>query len=125
MLGRFQQSRLRIEIEATEAAIREALLCPTQFRQWLCPQQFSDGLPERLQAGLVFTGWLGPVTTHHQVQRVDTHSLHLLLSGAIDGVHHWHWGDGWVQSSIEGVSLVPIGVSHTVGLLRFKQFLSH
>ncbi|HEY9644885.1 MAG TPA: hypothetical protein V6C88_00875 [Chroococcidiopsis sp.] len=115
---------LRIEIEATEAAIREGLLCPTQFRQWLCPQRFSDGLPERLQAGLVFTSWLGPVTTRHEVQRVDAHSLHLLLSGAIDGVHHWHWGDGWVQSSIEGVSLMPIGVSHTVGLLRFKQFLS-
>ncbi len=35
MLGNFQQSQLRIEVEASETAIRDSLLRPMQLQQWL------------------------------------------------------------------------------------------
>jgi hypothetical protein len=124
MLGTFQQSNLRIEIEASEQQIRDSLLCPAQFRQWLFPQTFSDGLPDRLHQGLIFTSWLGPIAVQHEVDRVDTNELRLLMSKGIDGFHEWYWGDGWVQSSLEGVSLLPLNLGQSLSLLRLRQFLA-
>jgi hypothetical protein len=60
MVGNFPQSNLRIELEASETAIRDSLLRPNQLQQWLWPQQFSSGLPEEFARGLRFTSWLGP-----------------------------------------------------------------
>ena len=124
MLGTFQQSNLRIEVEASESALRDCLICPDQFRQWLWPQQFSEGLPEQLKAGLIFTSQLGPVKIHHQVNQITANSLHLLMHGGIDGFHQWYWGDGWLQSRIEGVSALPMNLGQTVSLLRLRQFLT-
>lgn len=124
MLGSFQQSVLRIELDASAPQIRDSLLCPAQFRRWLAPQTFSQGLPETLYSGLSFTSWLGPVSIQHQVDRAEQDSLCFLLAQGIDGYHEWHWGEGWVQSRLEGVSLLPLNLGQTLSLLRLKQFLA-
>lgn len=123
MLGTFQQSSLRIEINATEQALRDSLVRPHQLRQWL-PQKLSDSLPEELQVGTTFTSWLGPIAVQHQVDRVDSTCLRLLLSQGIDGFHEWHWGEGWIQSRLEGISLLPLNLGQTLSLLRLRQFLT-
>lgn len=125
MLGTFQHSSLRIELDASNQQIRESLVSPAQFRQWLAPQTFSAGLPDALQLGTVFTGWLGPIAIRHQVEQVEPNSIRLLLSQGIDGFHQWHWGEGWVQSSLEGVSLLPLNLGQTLSLLRLRYFLTH
>lgn len=123
MLGSFQQSNLRIEVEASEADIRGGLLRSEHFRQWLWPQTFSEGLPEYLQTGVVFTSWAGPIAIQHHVELVEPNALRLLMSRGIDGFHQWYWGEGWVQSCLEGVSLLPIGLSQTLSLARLRLFL--
>jgi hypothetical protein len=124
MLGNFQQSNLRIELNAPRQKIADSLLCPAQFQKWLFPQTFSAGMPERLLPGAVYTGWVGPVGIQHRVEVADENSLRLLLHQGIDGFHEWHWGEGWVQSSLEGVSLLPLNLGQTLTLLRLKQFLA-
>lgn len=124
MLGSFQQSQLRIEVEASEKAIRESLLCPEQLQKWIFPQRLASGLPEQLESGLTFTSWLGPVAIQHQVQVATPNSLRLLLHGGIDGFHEWYWQEGWVQSRLEGISLLPLNLAQTLGLLNLKQFLT-
>lgn len=124
MIGTFQQSNLRIEVEASETSIREALLRPDQLRQWMAPQSISQGLPEQLQPGTVFTTWTGPIAIQHCVSEVEPRSLCLLLNQGVDGFHQWHWGDGWVQSSLEGVSLLPLNLGQTFSLWRLRQFLT-
>lgn len=124
MLGNFQQSALRIEVEASEAALRKSLTVPTQMQQWLWPQRLATGLPEQLYPGLVFMSWLGPIKIQHHVDRVESNGLRLLLSQGIDGFHEWSWGEGWVQSRLEGVSLLPLNLGQTLSLLRLRQFLS-
>lgn len=124
MFGVFQQSNLRVEIDASEALLRESLLRPAQYRQWLWPQRFSADLPEQLQSGTTFTSWLGPVMIQHTVGVVQSNYLRFLLSQGVDGFHDWSWGDGWVQSRLEGISLLPLGLGQTVSLLRLKQFLA-
>jgi hypothetical protein len=124
MFGTFQQSNLRIEVDASEQQIRDSLLCSDQFRQWLAPQTFSAGLPDRLQKGTVFISHIGPIAIRHQVDMVEPNSLRLLMSQGIDGFHQWYWGDGWVQSSLEGISLLPLNLGQTLSLLRLRQFLA-
>ncbi|NJO40104.1 MAG: hypothetical protein HC865_05385 [Cyanobacteria bacterium RU_5_0] len=123
MLGTFQQSNLRIEIDASEQQIRDSLLCPVQFRQWLFPQTFSTGLPDRLHQGLIFKSWIGPVPIQHHVDIADSNGLRMLMSQGIDGFHEWYWGEGWIQSCLEGVSLLPLNLGQTLSLLRLRQFL--
>lgn len=124
MLGNFQQSHLRIEIAAPQTVIRDSLLQPEQLRRWLWPQGFSAGLPETLHSGLTFTTWTGPVAIQHQVDLQDSNCLRMLLSQGIDGYHEWYWGEGWVQSRLEGVSLLPLNLGHTFSLLRLREFLT-
>lgn len=124
MLGHFQKSHLRIEIEASEATIRDSLLSPSQLQQWLWPQSLSSGLPERLHQGLTFTTSVGPITVQHQVDVAEPNCLRLLLSQGIDGFHEWYWGEGWVQSRLEGVSLLPLNLAQTLSLLNLRRFLS-
>ncbi|MEB3280811.1 MAG: hypothetical protein VKK42_18000 [Lyngbya sp.] len=124
MLGTFQQSNLRIEVEASEVTIRESLLRPNQLQKWLWPQQFSPGLPEQFQTGMSFTSSIGPVTIRHYVDVAESNCLRFLLSGGIDGFHEWYWGEGWIQSRLEGVSVLPLNLGQTVNLMRFKEFLS-
>jgi hypothetical protein len=124
MLGSFQQSTLRIELDASAQQIRGSLLYPAQFRRWLAPQTFSQGLPETLHSGLTFTSWVGPISIQHQVDRAEQNRLRFLLSQGVDGYHEWYWGEGWVQSRLEGVSLLPLNLGQTLSLLRLKQFLA-
>lgn len=124
MLGTFQQSQLRIELDAPRSAIAQALLEPATWPQWQAPQRFSAGLPERLEPGLVFTGWIGPVAIARRVDWVSDAGVCLLLSGGIDGYHEWRWGDGWVQSRLEGISLLPLRLGQTAALLSLRQWLA-
>ncbi|MDA0674371.1 MAG: hypothetical protein O3C67_11780 [Cyanobacteria bacterium] len=124
MFGTFQQSTLRIELDVSAAAIRACLLEPQQFRQWLWPQQFSDGLPDVLQPGTTFASHLGPITIHHQVTDTTPQHLRLIMAGGVDGFHEWSWGDGWVQSRLEGISLLPLNLAQTTNLWRLRQFLA-
>lgn len=123
MLGSFQQSALRIEVEASEALLRKSLTVPAQLQQWLWPQRLSAGLPEQLHAGLVFINWLGPIAVQHSVDVAESNYLRLILSQGVDGFHEWSWGEGWVQSRLEGVSLLPLNLGQTLTLLRLRQFL--
>ncbi len=124
MFGSFQQSQLRIELEASQTAIHDSLLCPAQMQKWLWPQRLAAGMPEKLQSGMNFISWLGPVEIQHQVQIATPICLRLLLSGGIDGFHEWYWGEGWVQSRLEGISLLPLNLGQTLSLLRLRQFLA-
>lgn len=124
MFGTFQESSLRIEVEASTDEIRSSLLYPAQFQRWLWPQRFSEGMPEVLTIGLVFKSYVGPLEIRHEVQNVTDTSLHLLVSGAIDGFHQWHWGEGWVQSRLEGVSLLPLNLAQSLNIWRLKQYLT-
>ena len=124
MLGNFHQSQLRIEVEASETAIRDSLLRPVQLQQWLWPQRLTAGMPEQLHQGLTFTSWTGPVAIHHQVEVATLTCLRLLLSQGIDGFHEWYWGEGWVQSRLEGISILPLNLGQTFNLLRLRQFLA-
>jgi hypothetical protein len=123
MFGNFQQAQLRLEIEATAAQIAESILHPVAWRHWIGPQRFSKPLPDRLTTGTVYTSWLGPLEIEHHVQWATDRGLCLVLSGAIDGYHEWHWGDGWVQSTVEGVSILPLRLGHVTSLLRLKTYL--
>lgn len=123
MLGTFQQSFLRIEVDASATEIARSLLHLDRLKEWLSLQTLSPGLPERLSAGLIFNTHMGPVAIRHQVEIANTNHVRLLLSGAIDGFHEWYWGDGWVQSRLEGVSLLPLKLGQTLNLLQLKQFL--
>lgn len=124
MLGTFQQSHLRIEIQASESVIRESLLSSSKLRQWLWPQRFSSGIPEKLQAGTTFTSWVGFVAVQHFVEIADANRLRLILSQGIDGYHEWSWGEGWVQSRLEGITLLPLNLGQTLNLLSLRQFVS-
>ena len=124
MLGTFQQSQLRIEVEASATTIQDSLLRPVQLQQWLWPQRLTVGMPEQLHQGLTFTSWSGPVAIQHQVDVATPNCLRLLLSQGIDGFHEWYWGEGWVQSRLEGVTMLPLNLGQTLNLLRLRQFLT-
>ncbi len=125
MLGTFQKSQLRIELEASETAIRDSLLRPAQLEKWLVSSRLPSEMPEQLQPGFEFTSRLGPITIHHQVDVAKSNCLRLILSQGIDGFHEWYWGEGWVQSRLEGVSLLPLALGQSLNLLSLRQFLSH
>lgn len=124
MLGTFQQSQLRIEIEASQAAIRDSILRPVNLQKWLWFQRLAPGMPEQLYQGLTFTSWSGPIAIAHQVDVATPECLRLILSQGIDGFHEWYWGEGWVQSRVEGVSLLPLNLGQTASLLSLRQFLA-
>ncbi|MBD1832751.1 hypothetical protein H6F74_18305 [Trichocoleus sp. FACHB-90] len=124
MLGTFQQSHLRIEVNSPATAIGDSLLRTNLLRQWLWSQRFPAGLPEQLHEGLTYTSWAGLVAIEHKVEIAQPHCLRLILSQGIDGYHEWYWGENWVQSRLEGISLLPLNVGQTLSLLQLKQFLA-
>ncbi len=124
MLGNFQQSSLRLEVRASHQSLTQALTHPEQMQRWLAPLRLSSGLPEFLHSGLTYYSWIGPITVQHDVEAVDSHHLRLLLSRGVDGFHEWYWGDGWVQSRLEGISLLPLNLAQSTSLLRLRQFLT-
>ncbi|MEL6402028.1 MAG: hypothetical protein AAFR26_23585 [Cyanobacteria bacterium J06626_4] len=123
MFGTFQQTTLRIEVNAPVEAIRDSLLQPRQFKQWLWPQTFSAGLPDVLEKETTFTGYVGPIKVQHRVADLSAQHVCLLLWEGIDGFHEWRWGDEWVQSRIEGISLLPVNLAQSLNLFRLKRFL--
>ncbi|MGP0127790.1 MAG: hypothetical protein ACTMUB_00580 [cyanobacterium endosymbiont of Rhopalodia musculus] len=123
MLGNFQESHLRIAVDVNESTIGNSLLKTKNLRKWLIPQTLSSELPDTLEAGIVFTSWLGFVSIRHQVEIANENSLRLILSQGIDGYHEWVWGDGWVQSRLEGISLLPLKLGQTFDLLKLRQFV--
>ena len=123
MLGNFQQSNLRIEIEASQETIKNSLLKTEQLKQWLFPQTLTSELPETLELGTTFTSKLGFVEIDHTVELLDNNCLRFVLSKGIDGYHEWCWGDGWVQSRLEGISLLPLNLGQTLSLLQLRQHL--
>jgi hypothetical protein len=124
MLGNFQQSHLRIEIAASPTAIRESLVNSSKLRQWLWPQFLSFSLPDTLTSGTTFTTWTGPIPITHTVEIVKENYLRMLLSQGIDGYHEWSWGEGWLQSRLEGISVLPLNLGQTLSLLRLRNFLT-
>ena len=124
MLGNFQRSNLRIELDADSQAIANSLQKAESLRKWMWPQTLSANLPEKINTGTIFTSNLGFIEIGHEVQKADDNSLLLLLSQGIDGYHQWHWGDGWIQSNLEGVSLLPLNLGHTASLFRLRQYLA-
>ncbi|MFB2771477.1 hypothetical protein ACE1AT_19640 [Pelatocladus sp. BLCC-F211] len=123
MLGNFQKTQLRIEIEAPATAISDSLLRPAQLEKWLLSGRLSIGMPEQLHPGFQFTTRFGPVAIHHQVDVADSNRLRLILSQGIDGFHEWYWGEGWVQSRLEGISILPLALGQSLNLLSLRQFL--
>ncbi|MBV6627167.1 MAG: hypothetical protein KI793_30220 [Rivularia sp. (in: Bacteria)] len=124
MLGSFQTSQLRIEVDASQQAITESLLHPMQLGKWLPSGKFPSGsMPEQLHSGFEFTTHIGPLSIHHQVDVASSNSLRLLLSQGIDGFHEWYWGEGWVQSRLEGISLLPLSLGQTASLFSLRQHL--
>src|SRR6476469_1148172 len=123
MLGTFQQSHIRIEVEASATVIGDSLLRPSLLSRWMWAQRFSPGMPEQLHSGLTFTNWVGAVPIQHHVEVAESNCLRLLLSQGIDGYHEWDWGESWVQSRLEGVSMLPLNLAQTVSLLSLREFL--
>ncbi len=124
MFGKFQQCYLRIEVEAPLKVIAESLLQTDKIRQWLLLGQWSHELPMNLHPGLVFTNWVGVIPIEHKVDCVNENCLRMLLSQGIDGYHEWYWGDGWIQSRLEGISLLPLNLGHTLSLLTLRDFVT-
>lgn len=123
MFGNFQASCLRIEVNAPEAVIQESLLNTASLKQWLWTQRFSNDIPSCLMPDTTFTTWIGPISVQHTVECANDHHLRLILSQGIDGFHDWSWGEGWVQSCIEGISMLPINAGQTIALFCLKQYL--
>jgi hypothetical protein len=123
MLGNFQESNLRIEVNASEQIIKDSLLERDRLKQWMWPQKFAS-LSGKLTPGDTFVSSLGLVEIDHKVDLVDDRSLRLILSKGIDGFHEWHWGDGWLQSRLEGVSILPLNLIQTFSLFRLRQYLN-
>lgn len=123
MLGTFQQSHLRIEVKASAQTIEESLLYPEKLRQWLFPQQLSPGLPHQLEQGLTYISRVGLITIKHEIETLKDSYMRLLLSEGVDGYHEWCWDEGWVQSRLEGISLLPLNLAQTATLLRLRQFV--
>jgi hypothetical protein len=124
MFGTFQQSQLRIEMATRANQLTHALLSTEELRRWLLPQVIPGELPPELYPGFVFTSWFGPLPVEHRVETVGTDSVRFVLNRAVDGVHDWSWGEGWVQSRLEGISWVPLRLGNTATLLRLKTYLA-
>lgn len=120
MLGIFQHSQLRIEVNASQQHLRAVLTDPQHWSQWLWWQ---SGSPAQLAAGQTFSTWLGPIPIQHQVVVWEANHLRFLLSQGIDGFHDWCWGDGWVQSHLEGISVLPLNLGQTLTLMQLRQYL--
>lgn len=123
MWGKFQQSELRIEVNAEEKRLRECFLDIAQLEKWFFPLKFSDNHHHRLAVGDKFTIQLGFVEIGNEVEMLHSNCIRLLLSGGVDGYQEWCWGDGWIQSRLEGVSILPLNFAQTLNLLRLKTFL--
>ena len=127
MLGKFQKSELRIEVKIKETVFRDCLLDVNKLKQWFFPLKFEleKNSPKQLSLGDTFSFYLGLIEIKNQVDFINNNCLRLILSGGIDGYQEWCWGDGWIQSRLEGISLLPLNLGQTLNLLRLKSFAHH
>jgi hypothetical protein len=125
MFGNFQQSHLRIELSATAQEIGRQLGFADGLRRLLAPSKVSLTGQEQLRSGDRFTATFGWVQVEQQLAVVSDRGLRLLLHGGIDGYQEWSWGDGWVQSRTEGISVLPLTALQTLQLIRLQQVLGH
>ncbi|MEM9806527.1 MAG: hypothetical protein AAF959_14720 [Cyanobacteria bacterium P01_D01_bin.56] len=123
MFGIYQQSNLRIEIDATIPQLQQSLTQSDRLRQWLWPQQFSENFKSPLEVGQSFSSYVGPIRIEHTVETLSDTSIRFLLHAGVDGFHEWYWGDGWVQSRLEGISTLPLNIAQTTSLLRLRLYL--
>lgn len=133
MWGTYQHSDLRIEVKASADEIRQSLTELKLLKQWLQPQQIrlanspSSSSPSSASGELVvgqsFESSLGPLKIHHKVEMLSDDGIRFLLSEGVDGFHEWQWGDGWVQSRLEGVSLLPLNLGQTASMVRLRLYL--
>lgn len=122
MLGKFQKSELRIEVTATEKKLSECLLQTEKLRQWFWIANLAKDLPSTLELNLTFSTWILGIEISNQVEKINDNCLRLLLSKGIDGYQEWYWGDGWVQSRLEGISFLPLNLGQTLSLLCLRDF---
>ncbi|WP_298977282.1 hypothetical protein [uncultured Thermosynechococcus sp.] len=122
MLGTFQSSHLRIDVAASADQLRDYLTQPAQLRRWLWPLQLQTR-GDRLQVGETFTSEFLWLKLEHRVELLTAERLVLVLRQAIEGWQEWSWGDGWVQSCIEGVTPLPLELGQTFLLWRLKSVL--
>ena len=128
MWGTYQQSSIRIELDASASEIRQSLIDTAALKEWLAPQQLYLGdsrspLVGELATGQSFESVLGPLKVSHRVEVLSEGGIRLLLSKGIDGFHEWQWGDGWVQSRLEGISLLPLNLGQTASITRLRRYL--
>jgi hypothetical protein len=122
MLGTFQSSTIRVEVEASASTMQRCLTEVGLLQQWIWPQQLQGSLPERLELGSTFAAQWGPLSIMHQVETLLPERLRLLMWGGADGYCDWLWGNGWVQLRVEAVSLLPLGLGQLLMLRRLQQF---
>lgn len=125
MLGKFQKSELRIEVKATEKVFRDCLLDVNKLKCWFFPLKFDQNSAEKLSLGNSFSFYLGLIEIKNKVDFIDSNCVRLILSGGIDGYQEWSWGDGWIQSRLEGISALPLNLGQTLNLLRLKSFATY
>jgi len=138
MWGTYQKSSLRIEIAAGSDDIRRSLVALSELRKWLKPQQIrmsessvslvdeslvDESLVDELSVGQSFESALGPLKIQHEVEMLSEDGIRFLLSEGVDGFHEWQWGDGWIQSRLEGVSLLPLSLGQTASIVRLQHYL--
>lgn len=76
-----------------------------------------------LEVGTTFTSYLGPAKVQHQVTALSPQSIRLMVWEGVDGFHEWYWGNEWVQSRLEGISVLPLNLAQSVNLWRLQRFL--
>ncbi len=124
MFGKFQQSEIRIEVNASAKIIADSLLKRENLIKWLPPLGLNQEIPQQLTQGISFTNWLGLIPVKHQVNIANDQCLRFILSQGIDGYHEWYWGENWVQSRLEGVSFLPLNLGQTFALLSLRDFVN-
>ncbi len=124
MWGKFQSSQLRIEVKAKAEDLKNSLTKREKLSKWFFPLQIKSNLAgDSWQKGDRFTVSLGLVEVENQVELINENCLRLTLSKGIDGYQEWSWGDGWVQSRLEGISLLPLNLAQTFNLVRLREFV--
>ena len=122
MLGSFQQSTLRLEIDASAATLERCLKETALLRQWLWPQQLQEGIPEQLELGVEFESRVGPICIGHRVEQCSGTQLQVSMWGGMDGMSEWVWGNGWAQLRVEAISLMPLSPGVLLSLGRLQAF---
>ena len=123
MLGFYQHTQDRLVVNASRQQIQDSLTDAEQIQTWISPQALDPNFPVVLTPGVIYKSTWGVITITHEVTELNDRCLKLVLSEGIDGFHYWHWDDGWLESRLEGVSLLPLPLLHRYVLFRLRSFL--